>query len=105
MKLIKRYISLIEDDKKYSVAGLIFGCTGSYYSVYANEHISKIMLGDFSKERLLLLFYSNVIVIVLETIGIFHKVDIGSPDRTPAKSLDSYMFMNYGFEAILCDIT
>jgi len=64
MKLIKRYISLIEDDKKYSVAGLIFGCTGSYYSVYANEHISKIMLGDFSKERLLLLFYSNVIAMI-----------------------------------------
>ena len=49
MKLIKRYISLIENDKKYSIAGLIFGCTGSYYGVYANEHISKIMLGDFSQ--------------------------------------------------------
>jgi ABC-type multidrug transport system fused ATPase/permease subunit len=64
MKLIKRYISLIESDKKYSVAGLIFGCTGSYYSVYANEHVSKIMLGDFSKERLLMLFYSNVIAMI-----------------------------------------
>jgi len=64
MKLIKRYISLIESDKKYSVAGLIFGCTGSYYGVYANEHVSKIMLGDFSKERLLLLFYSNIIAMI-----------------------------------------
>ena len=64
MKLIKRYISLIEDDKKNSIAGLIFGCTGSYYGVYANEHISKIMLGDFSHERLLMLFYSNLIAII-----------------------------------------
>jgi ABC-type multidrug transport system fused ATPase/permease subunit len=64
MKLIKRYISLIDSDKKYSVAGLIFGCTGSYYGVYANEHVSKIMLGDFSKERLLLLFYSNIIAMI-----------------------------------------
>lgn len=64
MKLIKRYISLIENDKKYSIAGLIFGCTGSYYGVYANEHISKIMLGDFSQERLLLLLYSNIIAMI-----------------------------------------
>jgi len=64
MKLIKRYISLIENDKKYSIAGLIFGCTGSYYGVYANEHISKIMLGDFSQERLLLLLYSNLIAMI-----------------------------------------
>jgi len=61
MKLIKRYIELIENDKKYSVAGLIFGCTGSYYSVYANEHMGKIMLGDFSKERLILLLYANIL--------------------------------------------
>jgi subfamily B ATP-binding cassette protein MsbA len=64
MKLIKRYISLIENDRKYSIAGLIFGCTGSYYGVYANEHISKIMLGDFSQERLLLLLYSNLIAMI-----------------------------------------
>jgi subfamily B ATP-binding cassette protein MsbA len=64
MKLIKRYFSLIEKDKKYGIAGLIFGCTGSYYGVYANEHISKIMLGDFSKERLLLLLYSNLIAMI-----------------------------------------
>jgi len=64
MKLIKRYIELIENDKKYSIAGLIFGCTGSYYSVYANEHMGKIMLGDFSKERLTLLLYVNVLAMV-----------------------------------------
>jgi ABC-type multidrug transport system fused ATPase/permease subunit len=64
MKLVKRYIELIESDKKYSIAGLIFGCTGSYYSVYANEHMGKIMLGDFSKERLLLLLYTNVLAMV-----------------------------------------
>jgi ABC-type multidrug transport system fused ATPase/permease subunit len=64
MKLVKRYIELIETDKKYSIAGLIFGCTGSYYSVYANEHMGKIMLGDFSKERLLLLLYTNVLAMV-----------------------------------------
>ena len=64
MKLIKRYVELIGDDKKYSLAGLIFGCTGSYYSVYANEHMGKIMLGDFSKERLILLLYANVLAMV-----------------------------------------
>jgi ABC-type multidrug transport system fused ATPase/permease subunit len=64
MKLIKRYIELIESDKKYSIAGLIFGCTGSYYGVYANEHMGKIMLGDFSKERLILLLYANIFAMV-----------------------------------------
>jgi|694.fasta_scaffold13815_8 ABC-type multidrug transport system fused ATPase/permease subunit len=64
MKLIKRYVELIGNDKKYSIAGLIFGCTGSYYSVYANEHMGKIMLGDFSKERLILLLYANVLAMV-----------------------------------------
>jgi len=64
MKLIKRYIELIGNDKKYSIAGLIFGCTGSYYSVYSNEHMGKIMLGDFSKERLLMLLYTNVLAMV-----------------------------------------
>ena len=61
MKLLKRYIELADNDKKYSIAGLIFGCAGSYYGVYANEHMGKIMLGDFSKERLLLLLYANIL--------------------------------------------
>jgi len=61
MKLLKRYIELADNDKKYSIAGLIFGCAGSYYGVYANEHMGKIMLGDFSKERLILLLYANIL--------------------------------------------
>lgn len=68
MKIIKRYIKLIENDKKYSIIGLIFGCAGSYYGVYANEHMGKIMLGDFTKERLLLLLYANVLAMVASSI-------------------------------------
>ena len=64
MSIIKRYISLCDKDIKYSVIGLIFGCTGSYYGVYASENTSRIMLGDFSKERLLMLLYTNIIAIV-----------------------------------------
>ncbi len=43
MKLLKRYIELADNDKKYSIAGLIFGCAGSYYGVYANEHMGKMV--------------------------------------------------------------
>jgi ABC-type multidrug transport system fused ATPase/permease subunit len=64
MKLLKRYIELAESDKKYSIIGIIFGCAGSYYGVYANEHMGKIMLGDFSKERLVLLLYANIFAMI-----------------------------------------
>jgi ABC-type multidrug transport system fused ATPase/permease subunit len=68
MSIVKRYISLCEKDIKYSVIGLFFGCTGSYYGVYASEHTSRIMQGDFSKERLLMLLYTNIIAMIFSSI-------------------------------------
>jgi len=62
--MIRRYIELCGNDIKYSILGLICGCVGSYYNVNANEHTSRMMLGDFSKERMYLLFYSNLISMI-----------------------------------------
>jgi len=64
MSIVKRYISLCENDIKYCISGLICGCTGSYYGVYSNEHIFKVMQGDFSKDRLKLLLYTNLISMI-----------------------------------------
>ena len=64
MLIIKRYINLFNTDIKYSIMALICGCIGSYYNVNATEHTSRVMLGDFSNERLYLLFYTNVISMV-----------------------------------------
>ncbi len=62
--MIKRYIELCGDDVKYSIAGLICGCVGSYYNVIANEHMSRMMLGDFANHRLYLLFTTNFIAMI-----------------------------------------
>jgi len=35
--MFKRYIELCGNDVKYSIAGLVCGCFGSYYNVIANE--------------------------------------------------------------------
>jgi ABC-type multidrug transport system fused ATPase/permease subunit len=64
MAMIKRYIELCGDDVKYSIAGLICGCVGSYYNVIANEHMSRMMLGDFANHRLYLLFTTNFIAMI-----------------------------------------
>jgi ABC-type multidrug transport system fused ATPase/permease subunit len=68
MSIVKRYITLCEKDIKYSIIGLIFGCTGSYYGVYASEHTSRIMQGDFSKDRLVMLLYTNIIAIIFASV-------------------------------------
>jgi len=68
MSIVKRYLSLCEDDIKYGISGLICGCAGSYYGVYANEHTYNVMQGDFSKERLKLLLYTNLISIIAMTL-------------------------------------
>jgi len=68
MSIVKRYLSLCEDDIKYGISGLICGCAGSYYGVYANEHTYNVMQGDFSKERLKLLLYTNIISIIAMTL-------------------------------------
>ena len=64
MFVFQRYIELCGNNIKYSILGLICGCLGSYYNVNANEHMSRMMLGDFSKDRMRLLFYSNLISMI-----------------------------------------
>jgi ABC-type multidrug transport system fused ATPase/permease subunit len=64
IQIIKRYIELCDKDIKYSVLGLICGCVGSYYNVLANEHMSRMMIGDFKSERLRMLFYTNLISMI-----------------------------------------
>ena len=64
MFVFQRYIELCGNNIKYSILGLICGCLGSYYNVNANEHMSRMMLGDFSKERMRQLFYSNLISMI-----------------------------------------
>jgi ABC-type multidrug transport system fused ATPase/permease subunit len=62
--IIRRYIELCDNDIKYSILGLVCGCVGSYYNVNANEHMSRMMIGDFTNERLYLLFYTNLISMI-----------------------------------------
>jgi ATP-binding cassette subfamily B (MDR/TAP) protein 9 len=65
--MIKQYIELCGGDFKdikYSIAGLICGCFGSYYNVIANEQMSRMMLGDFTNARLYLLFTTNFISMI-----------------------------------------
>jgi ABC-type multidrug transport system fused ATPase/permease subunit len=64
MLIIKRYINICDTDIKYSIMGLICGCIGSFYNVYAQSHTSRVMMGDFSNERLYLLFYTNFISMI-----------------------------------------
>lgn len=65
--IIRRYIKLCDlcdRDVKYIILGLVCGCFGSYYNVIANEHMSRMMIGDFTNERLYLLFYTNLISMI-----------------------------------------
>ena len=64
MQIINRYINLCDNNIKYSILGLLCGCIGSYYNVNASEHTSRMMLGDFSKERMYLLFSTNLISMI-----------------------------------------
>lgn len=64
MTMLRRYLELCDEDIKYSIMGLFCGCVGSYYSVLANENMSRTMLGDFTSTRLYLLFYTNFISMV-----------------------------------------
>jgi len=64
MTMLRRYLELCDDDIKYSIMGLFCGCVGSYYSVLANENMTRTMLGDFTSTRLYLLFYTNFISMV-----------------------------------------
>ena len=64
MRIIKRFINICGSDIKYSIMGLMCGCIGSYYNVYAQSYTSKVMMGDFSNEKLYLLFYTNFISMI-----------------------------------------
>ena len=64
MRMFKRYIELCGDDIRYSIAGLVCGCVGSYYNVIATEQMSRMMLGDFTNSRLYLLFTTNLIAMI-----------------------------------------
>ena len=68
MSIVKRYINLCDKDIKFTALGLICGCTGSYFSVYASEHTSRLMQGDFSNERLLQLLYANIFAMITTSI-------------------------------------
>ena len=64
MAMFKRYIELCGDGILYKIVGLVCGCVGSYYNVIANEQMSRMMLGDFTNERLYLLFITNLISMI-----------------------------------------
>jgi ABC-type multidrug transport system fused ATPase/permease subunit len=66
--MIRRYISICEGDIKYLIVGLISGSIASFFSVYVNEHTSRIMQGDFTSERLELLFNASIITIITTSI-------------------------------------
>jgi len=64
MLILRRYIELCGNDIRYSILGLFCGCIGSYYNVIASEHTSRMMIGDFTNERLSMLFYTNLISMI-----------------------------------------
>jgi len=99
MSIVKRYVSLCEDDIKYCISGLICGCTGSYYSVYSNEHIFKVMQGDFSKDRLKLLLYTNIISMIAMALrgGFFAYSQKCINDRIRKKVFNKIINQNIKF--------
>ena len=62
--MFKRYIELCGDGIRYRIVGLVCGCVGSYYNVIATEQMSRMMLGDFTNDRLYLLFTTNLIAMI-----------------------------------------
>uniref|UniRef100_A0A6C0K9B4 ABC transporter ATP-binding protein n=1 Tax=viral metagenome TaxID=1070528 RepID=A0A6C0K9B4_9ZZZZ len=64
MLMLRRYIDLCGNDIRYSILGLFCGCLGSYYNVIASEQTSRMMIGDFTNERLSMLFYTNLISMI-----------------------------------------
>jgi len=66
--MIKRYLEISGKDIYYIIVGLAAGSIASYYSVYVSEHTGNIMQGDFSTERLKLLFWTSFISIISTSI-------------------------------------
>jgi len=63
-----RYLQLCKSDIIYVIIGLISGGIASYFGVYVSEHTSRIMQGDFSNERLLLLLKASIITIMTTSL-------------------------------------
>lgn len=55
---------MCDRDIQYIIFGLFFGCIASYYGVFVNEHMSRVMTGDFSNSRLWLLLQSSILTII-----------------------------------------
>ena len=64
MLILRRYIELCGKDIRYSIIGLFCGSIGSYYNVIASEHMTRMMIGDFTNDRLSMLFYTNLISMI-----------------------------------------
>jgi len=62
--MFKRYVEICGDNVIYSAVGLVCGCVGSYYNVIANEQMTRMMIGDFTNQRLYLLFTTNLIAMI-----------------------------------------
>ena len=84
MQIIKRYVDLCGNNTKYSLLGLLCGGIGSYYNVIANEHMTRMMVGDFTNERLYLLFYTNFISMI--AISLRGGMDLKKSSILPNKS-------------------
>ena len=66
--MIKRYLQIGRQDVYYIIIGLVAGSIASYYSVYVSEHTSRIMQGDFSIERLEMLFWASFMTIITTSV-------------------------------------
>lgn len=66
--MIKRYLDLCEGDIKYTIIGIICGSIASYYGVYMNEYMSRMLQGDFSSDMLRLLFRTSLITIMASSV-------------------------------------
>lgn len=91
--MIKRYFQIAKEDSHYLLLGLISGSISSYYIVHVNENMSKILEGDFSNERLKLLYYTSIITIITTSIR--------GTCFTYAQSCLNYRLSNIIYEKVL----
>jgi len=66
--MIRRYLSICEGDIKIILLGIISGSIASFYGVYVNEHMSRMLQGDVSSDRLFLLFKTTLISIMTSSL-------------------------------------
>jgi len=65
---LKRYLQFCGYNIFFLLLGLLNGCLASYFGVYVNDNLSQIMTGDFSNERLFLLFKSSFFTIITTSL-------------------------------------